>query len=190
MLNRIIILLGFVALSGTGDAQKFSSPEEEWHFTNVQVESSLCGSDDVYKAITGFMQHLSYDETIALWEEYEYEILEYVVFIHLSPDYSVDSLKVEVVGLDSSEDPAWLKSLTSDLQKKILKWPACNIPIAFPDESWTVVLPYSYFSMSISREESRTRTSTQELKNIISGYAKNNLSVVFPIRVSGWAIVH
>lgn len=190
MISRLILLLSCVILPGIGNSQEFSSPEEEWHFIENQVKSNLCRSDDLFGAITGFMQYLSYNEKIILWEEYEYEILEYVIFVHLSPDFGVDSLKVEVVGLNKDKRPLWLKSLTNGLQEKISKWPKCNIPVAFSDESWTVVLPYSYFSMSMSREESHNRTSTQKLKKIISSYAKNNLSVVFPIRVSGWGVVH
>lgn len=194
--RTIIVMLCFITLSGLGKAQQLNSTDKDWNYMDYwnymdnRRDSGLCDSEDVDDAITGFLQYLSFQERNILWEKYESIVLEYVVFVHLSPDYQVDSISIEAVGQSRDENLDWPTSIAAGLSQRLSEWPACDIPVQFPNESWTILLPYSYYTLSMPSKERHTRTSSQNLKNIISSYASNNLSVVFPICVSGWGIGH
>jgi|AntRauTorckE5430_2_1112549.scaffolds.fasta_scaffold05867_1 hypothetical protein len=187
---RTITTLAFVLFCVLVKAQSETLPEEKWHHDYTEIVSNLCDSTETLKTIRGFLQYLSYDEKMALWEQYKGRVLEYVLLVHLSPSYQVDSLHVIVVGQNMDEKPAWVDSLTNGMRQKLESWPECSLPIEFAHETWTVVIPYSYYSLDLNQEEVRDRVSTSALKRVVSEYAKSSLAVVFPIYVSGWSIIH
>jgi len=144
----------------------------------------------VFDATFGFSQYLEYDERKAVWKECEYEIVEYVILVHLSPDCHVDSVNLDVIGPKSEVVLNALSNVRRVLNQKILEWPSCDIPVYLPDESWTIVLPFSYYSLSAPNSVQLPRTATQDLKDAVSRSAKNNLSVVYPIGIMGWSVLH
>lgn len=191
MMTRIILLLLCIIVSTDPVvAQQENAQKKYWDYVKDRQLSEQCDYKDVFDAILGFSQYFAYDQQREVWKECENEIVEYIVFVHLSPDYKVDSVTLEVIGPRTDVVLGAFDAVKSVLSKKLLEWPACDIPVQLPNESWTVVLPFSFYSMCPPKHLQLPRTATQDLKNAISHYAKNNLVVVYPIGISGWMALH
>lgn len=189
MIKTALLLLCIIVSTGPSLAQQ-ENPSIFFDYIENRQASEQCDYKDVFDAILGFSQYFAYDQKKEVWKECEDEIVEYIVFVHLSPDYKVDSVNLEVISprtdivLGAFDTVKWV------LREKLLEWPSCDIPVQLPGESWTVVLPFSFFSMSYPNHVQLPRTATQDLKNSISYYAKNNLSIVYPIGILSWMVGH
>lgn len=191
MMTRIILLLlCVIVLTQSAVAQQENEQQMYWDFIKDRRLSETCDYNDVFDATIGFLRPLSYDQKRELWKECEDEIVEYIVFVHLSYENKVDSVNLEVIGPKSEVVLATFETIEEMLRQKLAEWPSCDIPVRLPDESWTVVLPFSFYSMGPPNHVQLPRTATQELKNAVGQYVKNNLSVVYPIGISGWMVLH
>lgn len=190
MIRIILLTICTIILIEPVCAQQENAQKKYWDYIQYRRLSEQCNYNDVFNTVIGFLQNLSYDQKRAVWKECEDEIVEYIVFVHISPDYKVDSVNLEVVGPRSDVVLGTFDTIKEVLNKKLLEWPSCDIPVQLPDESWTVVLPFSFYSMGPPIHKQLPRTATQDLKNAISHYAKNHLSIVYPIGISGWMMLH